>query len=51
MANQNIAVTTGELLPIMDDAGAGVYTKGRNTARDFRVSVLGSLFPVVSDHT
>lgn len=43
------AVASGELLPIMDDAGAGVYTKGRNSARDFRVTVLGSLFQVGAD--
>jgi hypothetical protein len=49
MAGTGVAVASGELLPILDDAGAGVYTKGRNNQRDIRVDLLGSMFLVGSD--
>lgn len=40
----DVAVTTGDLIPLLDDNGSAQYIKGRNNSRDFRVGVLGSLF-------
>lgn len=39
----NIAVTNGDLIPIMGDAGGGVYTAGTNNARDVRVGLLNAI--------
>lgn len=44
-----VAVTTGDLLPLLDDNGSGQYVKGRNTARDVRVGMTGPSFLVGSD--
>lgn len=49
MAGTGVAVTAGDLIPTTDDAGGGVYTKGRNNARDIRVGMLGSLYLSGSD--
>ena len=40
-----------EALPLLDDNGSGVYNKGRNTARDFRVDMIGQLYGVGSIST
>lgn len=40
----DVAVTTGDLIPIMNDAGGGVYTAGRNNARSNRVGTYGAMF-------
>jgi hypothetical protein len=44
MAGIGVAITTGDAIPLLDDNGSGVYIKGRNNARDFRVGVLGAMF-------
>lgn len=44
MAGTAIAFAAGDMLPLLDDNGSGVYIKGRNTALDFRTALLGSLF-------
>lgn len=40
----DVAVTSGDLIPIMNDAGGGVYTLGRNSARSNRVGTYGAVF-------
>jgi hypothetical protein len=37
------AITNGDLIPLLDDAGGGVYTAGRNNARDIRQGLLNLL--------
>lgn len=44
-----VAVTSGDLLPLLDDNGSGQYIKGRNSARDIRVGMLGPSFVPGSD--
>lgn len=44
MAGTATAVTTGDLIPLLDDNGSGQYIKGRNNARDIRVGLLSALF-------
>lgn len=44
-----VAVTSGDLIPLLDDNGSGVYNKGRNNSRDIRVGLLGSMFLSGSD--
>lgn len=44
MAGTAIAFAAGDMLPLLDDNGSGVYVKGRNTALDFRAGLLGALF-------
>jgi hypothetical protein len=43
MADTKLADLT-EALPLLDDNGSGVYNKGRNTARDFRIDLIGASF-------
>jgi hypothetical protein len=40
-----------EAIPLLDDNGSGVYNKGRNTARDFRMDFIAGLFGVGSIST
>jgi len=49
MAGIGVAVTSGDLTPLLDDNGSGVYVKGRNSQRDIRVGLIGSSFLVGSD--
>lgn len=49
MAGTGVAVASGELTPLLDDNGSGVYIKGRNSQRDIRVGLLGLSFLVGSD--
>lgn len=49
MAGTDVAVASGDLTPINDDIGGGVYTKGRNSQRDIRVGMIGAQFLVGSD--
>lgn len=44
-----VAVTSGDLVPLLDDNGSGQYVKGRNSARDIRVGLLGPSFLPGSD--
>jgi hypothetical protein len=44
-----VAVTSGDLLPVLDDNGSGQYVKGRNTARDVRIGLAGPSYLVGSD--
>lgn len=44
-----VAVTSGDLIPLLDNDGSGVYRIGRNTARDVRVGMLGPQFLAGSD--
>lgn len=39
-----VAVTSGDLIPLLDDNGSGQYVKGRNSARDIRIGLVGSTF-------
>lgn len=50
MAGTATAVTSGEVIPLLDDNGSGQYVKGRNNARDIRVGLLGSLFQMDTDN-
>jgi hypothetical protein len=49
MAGTAVAITVGDATPLLDDNGSGVYVKGRNTAHDIRLGLLGSLFQQSSD--
>lgn len=49
MAGTATAVTSGDVIPLLDDNGSGQYIKGRNSARDIRVGLLGSLFMAGAD--
>jgi hypothetical protein len=49
MAGTGVAVTSGDLTPLLNDDGAGVYRIGRNNSRDIRVGLIGSNFLVGSD--
>jgi hypothetical protein len=44
-----VAVTSGDLIPLLDDNGSGQYIKGRNSARDVRVGLIGPTFLPGSD--
>lgn len=44
MAGTATAVTTGDLIPLLDDNGSGQFVKGRNNARDIRAGLLSSIF-------
>jgi hypothetical protein len=49
MAGTGVSVASGDLTPLLDDNGSGVYSKGRNNSRDIRVGLIGSSFLVGSD--
>jgi hypothetical protein len=49
MAGTGVAIAVGDATPLLDDNGSGVYVKGRNTAHDIRLGLLGSLFQQSSD--
>jgi hypothetical protein len=44
MAGVGTAVTSGDIIPLLDDNGSGQYIKGRNNARDIRTGLLSALF-------
>lgn len=44
MAGVATAFASGDAIPLLDDAGGGVYTKGRNNTLDIRSGLLGSLY-------
>lgn len=45
-----VAVTSGDLIPLLDNNGSGQYVTGRNSARDIRVGLIGSGFAPGSDN-
>lgn len=42
MATTTTAVTTGDLIPLLNDAGGGVYTQGRNSSRNIREGLISA---------
>lgn len=49
MAGIGVAVANGDLTPLLNDNGSGVYSVGRNNSHDIRVGMIGSSFLVGSD--
>lgn len=37
------AITNGDMIPLLDDAGGGVYTQGRNNAKDIRQGLINGI--------
>ncbi len=44
MAGTGVAITSGDMIPLLDDNGSGVFIKGRNNAHDIRAGLIGSMF-------
>lgn len=38
-----VAITAGEMIPLLDDNGSGQYIRGRNSALDIRIGLLGMM--------
>lgn len=49
MAGTGVAIAVGDAIPLLDDNGSGSYIKGRNTAHDFRMGLLGGQFQQQAD--
>jgi hypothetical protein len=44
-----VAVTSGDMIPLLDDNGSGQYIKGRNSSRDIRVGLVNPSYLSGSD--
>lgn len=49
MAGTGVAIAVGDATPLLDDNGSGVYVKGRNTAHDIRLGMIGATFQQSGD--